>query len=100
MVEIPDSLQHKDNEAIYSKESWKHGVDCSTCKTSIVGERFFCTVLFGRYVVRLTPDQAPPATRTSARSATSAASTTPLTRSSSISVPPRCLYECDRSECV
>lgn len=51
MVEIPDSLQHKDNETIYSKASWKHGVDCSDCKTSIVGERFFCVVLCGRYRV-------------------------------------------------
>lgn len=43
MVEIPDTLQHKNNESVYSKESWKHNINCSECKASIVGERYFCT---------------------------------------------------------
>ena len=45
MIEIPDTLQHKDNESVYSKAGWKHGVPCSECKQEVIGERYFCTSL-------------------------------------------------------
>lgn len=63
MVEIPDSIQHKDNESIYSKAAWIHeGIKCNSCNISpIVGERYFCETryhsFFTKYISHLT--QAP-----------------------------------------